>query len=245
MRDSALKRALVSAWFSGREVLHALTGAVGPARFSGRAIDYELYWQERLHGGLHPRFLIIEPRIAPGTRVLDVGCGDGLLLRYLRECKQIHGVGVDVSATAVARARASGVDARVGSLGSSGAIGPAETFDHVILSEVIEHVADAEGMVRLAWAATAGTLWLTFPNIAYFPHRLRLALGRFPVQWVVFPGEHLRFWSLSDFREWLASVDLPPPEILPSNGLTVGGLHRLWPNLFANQIVVRIMRADA
>jgi len=83
---------------------------------------------------------------------------------------------------------------------------------------------------------------LTFPNLAYFPHRLRLLSGKFPVQWVVFPGEHLRYWSVPDFTAWLASLSLPRPQVIASNGLTLARLHRLWPNLFGNQIVVRCDR---
>ena len=66
--------------------------------------------------------------------------------------------------------------------------------------------------------------------------------GKFPVQWVVFPGEHLRFWSVPDFRAWVTSLSLPTPSITASNGFTFAGIHRLWPNLFGNQIVVRCDR---
>lgn len=239
MRDSALKRVLVSAWFSWLELKRGVTGSVGPAGFNGRAIDYDAYWNDRHPGSLHPRFLLIEAGMPHGARVLDVGCGDGVLLGYLRERKAIVPLGLDVSETGAAKARAAGLEVRVGTLDVVAGTGP---YDAVIMSEVIEHVADAEGLLRQAWALTGGTLWLTFPNIAYFSHRLRLLFGRFPVQWAVFPGEHVRFWSLPDFREWLTGLGLPQAAILPSNGVTVLGLHRWWPNLFANQIVVRVDR---
>lgn len=118
-----------------------------------------------------------------------------------------------------------------------------EVFDYVMLTEVVEHVADAEGLLRHVWLHTRRCLWVSFPNIAYFPHRWRLALGRFPVQWVVFPGEHLRFWSLPDFVEWAVGSGLPVPTVLPSNGIVFGNLHRAWPNLLANQIVMRFDRS--
>jgi hypothetical protein len=110
------------------------------------------------------------------------------------------------------------------------------------MSEVVEHVADAERFVIDAWAVTRQSMWVTFPNIAYFPHRLRLLAGKFPVQWVVFPGEHLRFWSVPDFKAWLAALDIPATRVVPSNGLTVAGAHRVLPNLFGNQMVVRCDR---
>jgi hypothetical protein len=110
------------------------------------------------------------------------------------------------------------------------------------MSEVIEHVANPESLIREGWAVCKESLWVTFPNIAYFPHRLRLLFARFPVQWTVFPGEHLRFWSVTDFLFWIRDLDLPGPLLRPSNGLTFLALHRLWPNLFANQIVVRVKK---
>jgi len=245
MREGALKRVLLAGLFSAQEVLRGLRQATGPAGFRGQAIDYDAYWRTRGAGGMHPRFAIIAQGVQDGDSVLDVGCGNGALLHYLKETRRIRERGVDVSETGVALARAAGLDARAGLLGAPGTVEPGDQFDHVVLTEVIEHVADAEGLLAQVWSHTRRSLWVTFPNIAYFPHRWRLALGRFPVQWVLFPGEHLRFWSLPDFREWAVGAGLPEPLVLPSNGIVLGNLHRIWPNLFANQIVMRFDRPSA
>lgn len=61
----------------------------------------------------------------------------------------------------------------------------------------------------------------------------------------MFPWEHLRFWSVPDFREWAVGVGLPSPMTLPSNGIVCGNLHRVWPNLLANQVVMRFDRPAA
>lgn len=245
MREGPLKRWLLSAYFSGQEVARAFRQATGPVGFRGQTIDYDAYWHERGAGGMHPRFAIIAEGVRDGESVLDVGCGNGTLLQFLKTTRRIRERGVDVSETGVALARAAGLDARVGTLGSPGTVEVGERFDHVVLTEVIEHVADAEGLLAQVWSHTGRCLWVTFPNIAYFPHRWRLALGRFPVQWVLFPAEHLRYWSLPDFLEWAAGVGLPAPVVLPSNGIVFGQLHRIWPNLFANQIVIRFDRPGA
>lgn len=245
MRDGPLKRFLLSGLFSAQELNRAVRHAVGPAGFRGQTIDYDAYWRARGPGGMHPRFTIIGTGGRAGESVLDVGCGNGALLQYLKATREIRERGVDVSPSGVALARAAGLDARVGLLGSPGTVEPGEVFDHVVLTEVIEHVADAEGLLTQVWSHTRRSLWVTFPNIAYFPHRWRLALGRFPVQWVLFPGEHLRYWSLPDFREWSVGLGLPVPRELPSNGIVFANLHRLWPNLLANQIVMRFDRPGA
>lgn len=242
MRDSALKRFLVGGYFNAVEVRDAARGMFAPPRFGGAAADYDAYWAERGPGRQQPRFEIIARGIQPGARVLDVGCGDGAMLEYLAETRRIAGIGLDISSRAVARARERGLDARVGTLDGASGGEFSDGFEHVVLSEVVEHVADAETFVQAGWRLAQRTLWLTFPNIGYFPHRLRLLSGRFPVQWVVFPSEHLRFWTIPDFRDWLRGLSLPAATFLPSNGLTIVRLHRLWPNLFANQIVVRIDR---
>jgi len=240
MRDSALKRTLVDAYFSWRELQHAFAGMVRKPAWGPQIEDYDAYWRHRAPGSLHPRFEIIASGVGMGDSMLDVGCGDGVMIEYLMAAKKVRAVGIDVSVEAVRLAQARGVDARVESLGDlqrSGAM-----FDHVVMSEVVEHVADAERFVSDAWTMARKALWLTFPNIAYFPHRLRLLSGKFPVQWVVFPGEHLRFWSVPDFAAWLVGLSLPVSQVAASSGFTFARLHRAWPNLFGNQIVVRCDR---
>jgi methionine biosynthesis protein MetW len=242
MRDSALKRSLVRAYFSAIEVRKAITGTVATPVASLGHGDYDAYWESRALQGIEPRFSIIAAGVERGATVLDIGCGDGALLAHLRDTHATSGVGLDLSAVAVRKATERGLTAHVADLLAPSLPPIAPRFDHVVVSEVVEHVADAEAAVQRAWGLTSGTLWLTFPNIAYFPHRLRLLSGRFPVQWVYFPGEHLRYWSVPDMRAWLGRLGLPAPQFLPSNGVTSLGLHRAWPNLFANQIVVRLDR---
>jgi len=239
MRDSALKRTLVSTYFSALEVRSAIGGMTRTASF-GRRLDYNAYWQHRGPSALQPRFDLIAAALRPGESVLDIGCGDGAMLEHFARTRAVRCVGVDISSAAVALAQRRGVDARLDT--PADLLRDGETFDHVVLSEVIEHVADAERLALDAWALARRSLWITFPNIAYFPHRLRLLAGKFPVQWAIFPAEHLRFWSVPDFALWLRSLELPPPQLVASNGFTLARLHRVWPNLFGNQIVARVDR---
>lgn len=165
MRDSALKRFLVGGYFNAVEVRDAARGMFAPPRFGGAAADYDAYWAERGPGRQQPRFEIIARGIQPGARVLDVGCGDGAMLEYLAETRRIAGIGLDISSRAVARARERGLDARVGTLDGASGGEFSDGFEHVVLSEVVEHVADAETFVQAGWRLAQRTLWLTFPNI--------------------------------------------------------------------------------
>jgi methionine biosynthesis protein MetW len=245
MRDSALKRLLVSGYFSGVELAGAIRGAWTRPPFPTADLDYDDYWRTRGVAGYQPRHEMIASVIAPADSVLDVGCGTGPFLTYLHATRGVRGIGIDVSPVAVARVRAAGFEAFEGTLDAFRRAQPAAVFDHVVVSEVIEHVADAEALLRNAWDLTRGSLWITFPNIAYLPHRIRLLSGRFPVQWVVHPAEHVRFWSLPDFRDWLHAQGMTPAAFRASSGIAVFGLHRLWPNLLANQVVVHLRRGHA
>jgi methionine biosynthesis protein MetW len=243
MRDSAFKRFLVSMYFSGREISAAILGMCNQREYCTHSPDYDEYWQHRVPGAIQPRFQIIAGHLRSGESVLDVGCGDGAMIDYFFRTKGVRGIGIDISAVAVGNAKKRGVDARVQTLTDFSKQLDQNTFDHVVISEVLEHLVDSEQYVTQGWSLASKTLWLTFPNIAYFPHRFRLLAGHFPVQWAVFPTEHLRFWSVPDFYFWLKQLGMKGAKMYASNGLTVFGLHKLWPNLLANQIVVQLEKA--
>lgn len=240
-----------------REIYRTLRHAVRLFRqpaYNLERMDYDQYWREQIkliskieerYGPLiKDRFAIIAQHINPSSRVLDVGCGDGSLLSYLKTKRRIIELGIDISQVAVEYAATRGLEVRVQSLDDL-ANATNLRFDHVIISEVIEHVSNSEEFIHWCWSLTEQSLIITFPNIAYLPHRLRLLFGRFPVQWVHYPSEHLRFWSILDFDYWLRSLNLSEADtkvtVVPTNGIKLG-LYKLFPNLFANQIVVIIKR---
>jgi len=242
MRDSSLKQFLVQNYFGLQALGSSLRAMWEQPRMTLLSDDYERYWEFRGEGGMHPRFTIIGSQLESGCSLLDVGCGDGTMLEYLARERNVVGRGIDISELGVLKARARGVEAEQATFEEFSARSHAR-FEHVVLSEIIEHVPNPEKLVLSAWKVCTRSLWLTIPNIAYLPHRLRLLAGKFPVQWVYYPGEHLRFWSIPDFTRWLDALEFPKATFHPSNGISILGAHRVWPNLFANQIVVRIDRA--
>lgn len=110
-------------------------------------------------------------RARPGARVLDVGCGAGELLQTLQPLGwSVEGIDTDESA--VARARAAGIQARVASLEDAGL--PDASFDAVTMSHVLEHVTDPVGTLREARRVLrpGGVLTLLTPNHRSLGHRL-------------------------------------------------------------------------
>jgi len=211
-------------------------------------MDYNEYWQHRPPTALQPRYMIMEELINDGESVLDVGCGDGYLLAYLKKGKNIRDLGIDISSVAIERAVSLGVNARVDSLLDLAKEERGVLFDHVIMSEVIEHLANAEDYVKAAFKLAKKTVMMSYPNIAYWPYRIRLLLGRFPIQIDCPPhlAEHLRFWSLTDFKDWINNLNLAGSGyklfFYPSNGITIFNLHKILPNIFCHQVVVVIRK---
>ncbi len=195
-------------------------------------LDYDQYWHTRGFHTLQPRYKIIAEVVDSGSTVLDVGCGEGLLLEYLSKTRNIQGYGIDISIEAAKLAKERGVKVEVADILFW------ETnreYDYIILSEVIEHLAIPEQVIAKVSDKFCKALIISIPNIGYYQHRLRLLFGRFPIQWNWHPSEHLRFWTVTDFKEWINELGLEICKVKSSNGFPL--LHQYFPNLFGNQVV--------
>lgn len=208
---------------------------------SYNSMDYEKYWDKRdSNNYFQPRFPLMANEIGNNSSVLDVGCGDGAFLYFLKESKGvIKELGVDISDSGVKKAREKGINAVVRVIDSFDS--KTEKFDYVIMSEVIEHVANSEYFVQKGYELASKKLIVTIPNTGYYTYRIRLLFGSFVVQWVHHPAEHLRFWTVRDFKRWLFSLDLPGYEgklkVIPSNGLPFLKMYKWLPSLFCKQVI--------
>ena len=127
-------------------------------------------------------------------RILDVGCGTGLNAAQLARCG--HDVfGIDVSAVAIEKLRAQGLEGSVVDIEADPLPLPENTFDLVYASEVIEHCADTAGFLRNLSRVLKrdGTLLLSTPNSAFWVYRLLGLLG-YAASEYQHPG-HVRFFS--------------------------------------------------
>lgn len=203
-----------------------------------RTLNYDEYWQWRVahHATAmaHPELVeICGEMFNAGTRVLDIGCGSGEFLAALRDQKGIQGIGIDTSAEAVRLARARGIDARVVDAGSD-AIVPWEPINVVTIFEMIEHLPNPEQLLLNVQKLGCPVL-VSIPNSGYVAARLRLALGRFPRQWVYHPAEHLRFWTLRDFELMASYLGYAIERLIPLKGER--RFNRRFPDLFAEYLV--------
>ena len=152
---------------------------------------------------LRPDLAIIARHVAPGSRVLDVGCGDGALLEALRE-RQCDARGMEIDAANVAGCVAKGLSVIQGDADADLAFYPDQSFDYAILSETLQTMMRPdtvlEELLRIGRHAV-----VSFPNFAHWRVRLSLLLGGqmpvtrlLPVAWYETPNIH--HLTVKDFR---------------------------------------------
>jgi len=157
---------------------------------------------------LRPDLARIAGWIAPESRVLDLGCGDGELLAHLRDHKQVSGYGIEIDMDSVIGAVSRGVNVIQRDLESGLAGFEAGSFDYVVLSLTIQSMRHVEAIID-EMLRVGRTGIVTFPNFGYWENRWQLALGRMPVsetipyQWYNTPNIHL--CTLNDFDALLVS----------------------------------------
>jgi methionine biosynthesis protein MetW len=237
---------------SARRSFERLRQPLPLAELSGDRF-YDAYWRKRLE--LEPEIVTTAPArakivaefIEPGWSVLDLGCGDGSFLTCLADrVPRLSVRGADVSEQALAAAKEKGVETFVFDLAEPSARIPG-TYDAVTVLEVIEHVPDAESALLRAAAAANRILIVSVPNLGFIENRLRLLLGRGPLTNVVHHiREHLRHWTVHDFREWTAALGLRIVAERPTRPVKLLGLGRRWPSLFAAGMlyVIEPVRSD-
>jgi methionine biosynthesis protein MetW len=141
--------------------------------------------------------------IKPGEKVLDLGCGDGSLLRYLKEAKGVLGYGVENDPEKVLACIGNGVnviqiDLEAGLSGFEDGF-----FDHVVMSLSLQTVRHTERllaeMLRVGREAV-----VSFPNFGYRDHRQAIAEGRMPVSrslpYAWYNSPNVRFFTMADFE---------------------------------------------
>jgi methionine biosynthesis protein MetW len=178
--------------------------------------------------GLRPDLALIADWVPTGSRVLDLGCGDGVLLDHLQRTKGCHGYGVEIDDGQVLACARRGVDVIQQNIEAGLDMFKHSRFDVVILSMAIQVTFQTERVLReMSEVGREGIV--SFPNFGHWHHAWSILRGRMPVsrempyQWYDTPNLHLA--TPRDFEGLLRKLDLVPTRsAFLANGRSVGWL---------------------
>ncbi|MBF0513936.1 MAG: methionine biosynthesis protein MetW [Desulfovibrionaceae bacterium] len=194
---------------------------------------------------------IVASWIEPGARVLDLGCGQGDLLDYLRGEKDARGMGIEIDGEKVQAGIGRGLSILQGDIGEEIKDYPKDMFDYVILSQTLQQVYDPLALIReMLRVGRMGIV--SFPNFSHYRARLQLLFSgvapttrELPYQWYDTPN--IRVITIRDFTRFCAAGGFT---ILKSAAIKTyykeetGEALRLLPNLRASYGVFLLERGD-
>lgn len=193
---------------------------------------------------LRPDLAAIAAAVPAGARVLDIGCGDGALLAYLRDTKAVDARGIDVSSANVAGAVARGLSVMQGDADADLADYPDDAFDMAILSDTLQAMQRPATVLRELLRIARRAI-VSFPNFGHWRVRASLLVGgrmpvtaTLPISWHETPNIH--FCTIDDFRALAGELGLG----IESAAYLSRGARRpaLLPNLLAEQAVFVLAR---
>lgn len=185
---------------------------------------------------------VIAELVPPGSRVLDLGCGDGALLSHLCTKRGCSGYGIEIADDNVLACVRRGVDVIQLNLEEGLALFDDASFDVVLQLDTLQHLRNTEKMLRET--ARVGRLGIvSFPNFAHWQNRFSVLRGRMPVtktlpyQWYDTPN--IRVGTHADFEVLARKNGL---RVLDSFGMHQGRVVRRLPNLLATVAVFKFER---
>ena len=185
---------------------------------------------------------LIAELVPLGSRVLDLGCGNGELLTHLQSQRRCTGYGIELNDDNVLACARRGLNVIQLNLEEGLALFEDQSFDVVLQLDTLQHLRNTEKMLHET--ARVGRIGIvSFPNFAHWRNRLHVVGGRMPVtkalpyQWYDTPN--IRVGTHADF-EVLARKD--GLRILETFGIQNGVVKRRWPNLLASVAVFKFER---
>ena len=152
---------------------------------------------------MKPEFKIISTLIEKGSHVLDIGCGDGILMEYLKDEKKVNIRGIEISKSKVQNCIAKGLTVIEGNAEKDLKQFPDNSFDYVVLSQTLQAFLNPENVIKELLRIGKQAI-VTIPNFGYWKIRLHLLLkGTMPVtrtlpdEWYNTPNIHL--CTIKDF----------------------------------------------
>ncbi len=196
---------------------------------------------------MRPDLQLIDKFISPGSRVLDLGCGDGTLLSHLQNNKQVTGIGLEIDEDNIEQCIDKGVDVIEQNLDSGLANFQAGSFDTVLLAQTLQALSKPEQLIDdMLRIGRYGIV--TFPNFGNWKSRLYLATrGRMPVsrfmpyEWYDTPNIH--FCTVKDFDTLCREKNIRVLQRTVVDSEHQGSIAgRLWPNLLGEIAIYHLTR---
>ena len=194
---------------------------------------------------------IIASWIEAGSRVIDLGCGEGNLLKHLITHKQAVGTGIERNEAKVADCIAKGLSVLQGDINEEVLDYPDDSFDYVILSQTLQQVYEPDTLIRYMLRIGQRGI-VSFPNFSHWSPRLQLLLTGFapvtkqlPYEWYNTPN--IRVITIKDFRKFIREVGF---NILKEIAIDThaedryGKAIRVFPNLRATYGIFLIGNGD-
>lgn len=154
---------------------------------------------------LRPDLAVIAREVSPGSRVLDIGCGDGALMAELVANRQVDARGMEIDAALVERSVARGLSVVQGDANADLAYYPDKAFDYAILSQTLQTATRPDLMLD-ELLRVGRQAFVSFPNFAHWRTRAALMFGgrmpvtrALPVSW--YETENIHHVTIDDFRE--------------------------------------------
>ncbi|MYN46785.1 methionine biosynthesis protein MetW [Pseudoduganella sp. FT93W] len=189
-----------------------------------------------------PDLAFIAHWVAPGAHVLDVGCGDGVMMEYLQSDKQCSGYGIEIADDKVLESTQRGVRVIQQDMEKGLALFGDNSFDTVLCLSSLQMMKQVEALLRDIVRVGKEAI-VSFPNFAYWPHRVALLKGRMPVseslpyEWYDTPN--VRCATINDFRDLAEDCGL---EVMECVALAEGERVNFLPNLRGDLAVFRLRR---